>query len=84
MFLEPALVLLVRVEIVEDDVKLATREGGDDAAHEAEELDTAAALGMRCDDPAGGDFERCEQGGGTVPLVVVDSASHRLPVGSFK
>ena len=26
MFLEPALVLLVRVEIVEDDVKLATRE----------------------------------------------------------
>ena len=61
MFLEPALVLLVGVEIVEDDVKLAIREGGDDAVHEAEELDTAAALGMRRDDLAGGDFERCEQ-----------------------
>ena len=80
MFLEPALVLLVRVEIVEDDVKLATREGGDDAVHEAEELDTAAALGMRCDDPTGGDFERCEQGRGAVPLVVVALAGQGAPV----
>lgn len=44
MFLEPALVLLMRVEIVDNDVKLATREGGNDAVHEAEELDTAAPL----------------------------------------
>ena len=43
VFLEPALVLLVGVEIVEDDVKLAIREGGDGAVHEAEELDTAGA-----------------------------------------
>jgi hypothetical protein len=34
VFLESALVLLVRVEIVEDDVKLAVREGGNDAVHE--------------------------------------------------
>ena len=44
VFLEPALVLLMGVEIVDNDVKLATREGGNDAVHEAEELNTAPAL----------------------------------------
>jgi hypothetical protein len=44
VFLEPALVLLVGVEIVEDEVKLAIREGGDEAVHEAEKLDTATPL----------------------------------------
>jgi hypothetical protein len=43
VFLEPGLVLLVGVEIVEDDVQLAIREGGDEPVHEAEELDPAAA-----------------------------------------
>ena len=71
VFLEPALVLLMRVEIVEDDVKLTIREGGNEAVHEAEELDTTAPLGMRRDDPSGGDFERCEQSRGAMPLVVV-------------
>src|SRR5437016_7845646 len=71
VFLEPALVLLMRVEIVDNDVKLAIREGGNDAVHEAEELDTAAPLGMRRDDPSGGDFERGKQGRGAMPLVVV-------------
>ena len=54
-----------------NDVKLATPEGGNDAVHEAEELDTAAPLCMRRDDPSGGDFERGKQGRGAVPLVVV-------------
>jgi hypothetical protein len=54
VFLEPALVLLMRVEIVEDDVKLTIREGGNEAVSEAEELDTTAPLGMRRDDPSGG------------------------------
>ena len=71
VFLEPALVLLMRVEIVEDDVKLTIREGGNEAVHEAEELDTTAPLGMRRDDPSGGDFKRCEQSRGAMPLVVV-------------
>ena len=53
VFLEPALVLLVRVEIIDDDVKLATREGGNDAVHKAEELDPATAFRMRRDDPSG-------------------------------
>ena len=62
---------LMGVEIVEDDVKLAVREGVNKAIHEAEELNAAAALGMRRDDPPGGDFKRCEQRRGAVPLVVV-------------
>src|SRR5882762_8743317 len=80
VFLEPALVLLVRIEIVEDDVKRAIWEGGNEAVHEAEELDAAAALGMRRDNSAGSDFERGEQGRGTVPLVVVALAGQGAPV----
>jgi hypothetical protein len=34
----------MRVEIVEDDVKLAIPEVGNEAVHEAEELDTTASL----------------------------------------
>jgi hypothetical protein len=46
VLLEPALVILICVEIVEDDVQLATWEGRDKPAHEAEELlcDVFAAL----------------------------------------
>ena len=44
MIFEPPLVLLVRVEIIQDDVKLAARKGCDDFIHEAEELDAAASL----------------------------------------
>ena len=80
VFLEPTLVLLVRIEIVEDDVKRAIREGGNEAVHEAEKLDAAAALGMGCDDPAGSDFERGEQGRGAVPPVVVAVAGQGAPV----
>ncbi len=46
MFLEPAIALLMGVEIIEDDVQLAIREGGNHAVHEAEELDTPPPLGM--------------------------------------
>ena len=52
--LEPALVLFIGVEIIQDDVQLAIREGGDEPVHEAEEFDAAAALRMGRDDPAGG------------------------------
>src|SRR5262245_5789459 len=80
VLLEPALVLLVGVEIVEDNVKLAIREGGNNAVHETEELDTAAALGMRRNDPAGGNFECGEQGRGAMPLVIVALAGQRASV----
>ena len=69
MFLEPTVALLVSVEIVDDDVQLAIGEAGDDMVHEAEELDAAPPLGMRRNDPARGNFERCKQGRGAVPLV---------------
>src|SRR6516225_1590559 len=49
VLVQPALILLVGVEIIEDDVQLAIREGGNDALHEAEELDTVAPRGS----PAG-------------------------------
>ena len=44
MFLERAIALLMGVEIIEDEVQLAIREGGNHAVHEAEELDTARRL----------------------------------------
>src|SRR3984957_5029662 len=71
VLLEPVLVLLMGVEVVEDDVQLAALEGGDEPVHEAEELDPAAPFRMRRDDPAGGDLESCKQGRGAMPLVVM-------------
>ena len=44
MALEPLLVLLVGVEVVEDDVKLAFRKSRGDAVHEVEKLDAATAF----------------------------------------
>src|SRR5262249_62237710 len=61
----------MRVEVVEEDVKLAIRQGSNEAVHEAEELDTGTPLGMLRDDPPGGNLKRCEQGRGAVPPVVV-------------
>jgi len=78
--LEPAIALLMGVEIIEDDVQLAVREGGNHAVHEAEELDTAPPLGMLGNNPAAGDFERCKQGRGTVPLVIVALAGQGASV----
>ena len=83
VFLEPGIALLVSVEIVEDDVQLTGRKGGNDTVHEAEELDAAPSLGMRRNDPPGGDFKRCKQGRGAVPPVVMalarQGASVRQP-----
>src|SRR4029079_18242295 len=71
VFLQPALVLLMRVEIVEDDVKLAIRVDGNEAVHEGEELDATSPFGMRRDDLTGGDLESCEKDCGAVPIVVM-------------
>ena len=81
MGLEPILVLLVSVEVVEDDVKLAVRKGCGDAVHEVEKLDTATAFRMRRDDLSGGDFQRRKQRGRPVPLVVVALAGQGAAVG---
>jgi hypothetical protein len=42
--LEPRLVLLVGVEVVENDVKLSARKGRGDTGHEVEKLDAATAF----------------------------------------
>jgi hypothetical protein len=42
--LESTLVLLVGIEIIQHDVKLAVRKGCNDLAHEAKEFDAPAAL----------------------------------------
>src|SRR5271155_4137995 len=68
MCLEPILVLLVGVEVVEDDVKLAVRKGRGEAVHEVEKLGTATPF---CDDLSGGDFKRRKQRCRAVPPVVV-------------
>ena len=44
MFHEPAIALLMGVKIIEDDVQLAIREGGNHAVHEAEELERRRRL----------------------------------------
>ena len=74
------LILLVGVEIIEDDVKLAIRKGGNDAVHEAEELDATAPIRMRGDDLSRGDLECCKQGRRAMPLVVVALAGQGAPV----
>jgi len=61
MFLEPAIALLMGVEIIEDDVHFAVREGGNHTVHEAEKLETAAALGMLGNNLPAGDLERGKQ-----------------------
>ena len=44
VLLEPALILFVRVEVVQDDVKLAVRKGRDDTVHEAEKFDATSSF----------------------------------------
>src|SRR5262249_41268557 len=70
-FLEPAIAFLMGVEIIKDDVQFAVREGGNHAVHEAEKLDTAAALGMFGNNLPAGDLERGKQGRGAVPPIIM-------------
>jgi hypothetical protein len=44
MGLEPVLIVLVGIEVVEDDVKLSAGKGRGEAIHEIEKLDTATAF----------------------------------------
>lgn len=67
MACEPAFALeLMGREIVEDDVDLLARIGGDGAVHEIEELDAPATLVMAGGDLAGEHVERGKQGRGSV------------------
>jgi hypothetical protein len=71
MLLQPALVLLVGIEIIQHDVKLAVRKSCNDLVHEAEEFDAPAPLFVLAQNLAGRDIESREQGPRPMPLVVV-------------
>src|SRR6516164_3062776 len=71
MLLEPTLVLLVGIEIIQHDVKLAVGKGGNDLVHEAKEFDAPAPLFVLAQNLAGRDIESREQGRRPMPLVVV-------------
>ena len=51
MLLEPTLVLLVGIEIIQHDVKLAGGKGGNDLVHEAKEFDAPAPLFVLAQNP---------------------------------
>ena len=68
VFPEPALIVLVGVEVIQDDVKFTARVGGNDAVHEAKELNAPAALCVRRSDFSRGDFKRRKQCRRAVPL----------------
>src|SRR5262249_47960665 len=80
VFLEPVLVLLVGIEVVEDHVQLAIRKDSNDAVHEVQKLDAATPLGMRRDDLSGRHFECCKQGRGAMPFVIMALAGQGAPV----
>src|SRR5450631_2289203 len=84
MCLEPILILLVGVEVVEDNVKLAVRKSRGDAVNEVDKLDAATAFRMRRDDFSGGDFQRRKQCGRAVPLVVVALAGQGAAIGQLQ
>src|SRR5579862_3075069 len=84
VFFEPALVLFVGIEVVQDDVKLAARKGRNDAVHEAEKFDATPAPGMRGKDLSGGNLECGKQRRRAVALVIVALAGERPPVGEFQ
>lgn len=72
---EPALVLLVRIEIVQDDVQLAARKGGNDTVHKPKKFDATPAFGMRGEYLSGGNLECGEQSRRAVALVIVALSS---------
>ena len=70
---EPLVVLgLVRVQVVKDDVEfLFRRVLRYDTVHEVKELPAATAVVVPRSNHSRCDFQRCKQGRGPMPLVVV-------------
>jgi hypothetical protein len=81
---EPAFVLLVGVEVIEDDVKPAVGIGGNHTIYEIQKLGTATALRMACHDLPGGHLARSKQRRRAMPSVVVALAGQGAPVGQLQ
>lgn len=84
MALQPGVVLLVGVEVVEHDVDVLAWIGGNDPVHEIEEVGAPAAGLVNGADLAGGDLESGEQGCRSMTFVVVALAAQGPPVGQFE
>ena len=69
---------LVGGEVVQDHLNFLALMVGYDAIHEVEELDPATALVVLAGNLAGANAERCQQGGGPVPSIVVRLAGQRF------
>ena len=77
---EPLFVLLVRIQIIEDDLEPGLGIGRNNLVHEGQELLAAPALLVRARDLARRHLERGEQGRGAVPLIVVAVSRQRASV----
>src|SRR6476469_3895263 len=77
---EPLFVLLVRIQIIEDDLEPGFGIGRNNLVHEGQELLAAPALLVRARDLARRHLERGEQGRGAVPLIVVAVSRQRASV----
>ena len=76
---EPLYVLLVRIQIIEDDLEPGLGIGRN-PVHEGQELLAAPALLARARDLARRHLERGEQGRGAVPLIVAAVSRQRASV----
>ena len=85
MVRQPAIIFgFVSIEIVQNDVNVASRVVGDDAVHEVQELDPPTALVMAGLDQPVGHLQRRKQGRGAVPLVLMVKAGQRLAIGQLQ
>ena len=84
VLVEPTLILLMGVEVIENDVEVAAWKSRDHAVHEPEKFNATAPLRMCCNDLPGGDFEGSKQRRRAVALVIVALARQRAAVGQLQ
>src|SRR5215471_4149555 len=84
MALQPSVVLLMGVEIVEDDLDLPAGIISDNFVHEGKELLAAPALLVRTLDFAARHLEGSKQRRGAIALIVVAMPRQGAPIGQFE
>jgi len=79
---EPGIVFgFVGVEVVEDNMELLIRVGGNDMVHKGQEFFSPAPLGMHASDLASPDFKSSKQGSRSMPLVLMTLTADSLAIG---
>src|SRR5262249_61563279 len=84
MALEPLVVFLMGVPIIEDYLELALRVRGDHLVHKLQELLSTPPFHVLGVDLTGGHFEGRKQRRRSMPLVVMTVARQRPPVGQLE